>query len=250
MSDRLREKVAIITGAASGQGRVGTEVFAAEGADLVLTDIDAAGLEAAADVARQAGAVVATYAGDLTQEAANERLVERALESFGRLDVLYHNAGRARMSPIHEATLNDWNFSVANELTLVFLTCKHALNAMLKQGSGSIINVASLSGLYGVRGHGVHAATKAGVIGLTRQMAVEYGPSGIRCNSIAPSGIYFEPSEPGFRLGRSRTSLEDFPLGRLARPRDPVNVAVFLASDESSFITGQTFIVDGGKSAH
>jgi 3-oxoacyl-[acyl-carrier protein] reductase len=250
MANRLKDKVAIITGAASGQGRVGALAFAGEGSCLVLTDMDEPRLASAAAQARESGAEVVTVLADLTQEEENQRLVEQAFTSFGRLDVLYHNAGRVRMSPIHEATLEDWNFSVANELTIVFLTCKYALRAMLKGGGGSIVNTASLSGLFGVKGHGVHAATKGGVIGLTRQMAVEYGPAGIRCNAIAPSFIQFEAEEAGFRARHGVTPVDEFPLGRLARPQDPVNMAVFLASDESSFITGQTFIVDGGKSAH
>ena len=250
MADRLTNTVAIITGAASGQGRVGAQAFAAEGAHLVLTDMDAPRLESAADSAREAGARVETFVADLTREDANRELVDLTLRSFGRLDVLYHNAGRVRMSPVHEATLEDWSFSVENELTIVFLACKHALRAMLEQRSGSIINVASLAGLYGVPGHGVHAATKAGVIGLTRQIAVEYGPRGIRCNAIAPSYIEFRPSEEGYRHRPGQPDVSEFPLGRYTRPQDPVNVAVFLASGESSFVTGQTFIVDGGKSAH
>lgn len=250
MPNRLTGKVAIITGAASGQGRVGAQAFAAEGADLLLTDMDAPRLATAADSARQAGARVTTFVGDITQEDANRELVDLALATYGRLDVLYHNAGRVRMSPIHEATLDDWSFSLQNELTIVFLTCKYALRAMLDQGSGSIINTASLSGLYGVRGHGVHAATKGGVIGLTRQIAVEYGPQGIRCNAICPSYIDFDPGQPGHREGMAGSDVSEFPLGRYAKPEDPVNVAVFLASDEASFITGQAFIVDGGKSAH
>lgn len=250
MPNRLTGKVAIITGAASGQGRVAAQAFAAEAADLVLTDLDGPRLETAADAAREAGARVTTFVGDITQEDANRELVDRALATYGRLDVLYHNAGRVRMSPIHEATLDDWTFSLHNELTIVFLTCKYALRAMLNQRSGSIINTASLSGLYGVRGHGVHAATKGGVIGLTRQIAVEYGPQGIRCNAICPSYIDFDPGQPGYRGGSGSTDLSEFPLGRYAKPEDPVNVAIFLASNESSFITGQAFIVDGGKSAH
>ena len=250
MANRLANKVAIVTGAATGQGRVGALAFAGEGAQLVLTDLDAARLEATADSAREAGAQVKTFVADITQEEANKDLVDLAVSAYGRLDVLYHNAGRVRMSPIHEATLDDWTFSLQNELTIVFLTCKYALRAMLSQKSGSIINTASLSGLYGVKGHGVHAATKGGVIGLTRQIAVEYGPSGIRCNAICPSYIDFDPDQPGYRGGAGSSGIAEFPLGRYAKPEDPVNVAIFLASDEASFITGQSFIVDGGKSAH
>lgn len=245
MSGRLAGKVTIITGAARGQGRVAAETFAREGARLVLSDMDAPGLEEAAALARKAGAEVATHAGDLTREEANRELVDLAVTRYGHLDVMYNNAGRIRFSSIHETALEDWEFNLANELTLVFLGCKHALRAMLAAGSGSIINIASRSGLFGVVGHGAHAATKAGVIGLTRQIAVEYGPKGIRCNAIAPSYIDYGEERTRMRAG----TLDSYPLGRFAKPEDPVNMALFLASDEASFITGQVLIVDGGRSA-
>lgn len=245
MSGRLAGKVTIITGAARGQGRVAAETFAREGARLVLSDMDRPGLEEAADLAREAGAEVAVHSGDLTHEEANRELVELAVQCFGRLDVMYNNAGRIRFASIHEATLEDWEFNLANELTLVFLGCKHALRAMMAAGSGSIINIASRSGLFGVVGHGAHAATKAGVIGLTRQIAVEYGPKGIRSNAIAPS--YIDYGEERSRMGAG--TLDSYPLGRFALPQDPVNAAVFLASDDASFITGQVILVDGGRSA-
>jgi NAD(P)-dependent dehydrogenase (short-subunit alcohol dehydrogenase family) len=249
VAGRLANKVAILSGAANGQGRVAAEVFAREGAALMLTDMDAPRLESIANEAREAGAKVETMPADLTQEDVNRELVERTIKTFGKLDVLYHNAGRVRMSPIHETSLEDWSFGVENELTIVFLTCKYAIRAMLEQGFGSIINTASSSGLFGVKGHGVHSATKAGVIGLSRQIAVEYGPRGIRCNAIAPSFIDFRDMERTGGPRQNRRSLDEFPLRRLAHPEDPVNLALFLAADESSFITGQVFLVDGGKSA-
>jgi NAD(P)-dependent dehydrogenase (short-subunit alcohol dehydrogenase family) len=245
MSGRLAGKVAIITGAARGQGRVAAETFAREGARLVLSDMDRPGLEEAADLAREAGAEVAIHSGDLTHEEANRELVELAVQCYERLDVMYNNAGRIRFASIHEAALEDWEFNLANELTLVFLGCKHALRAMMAAGSGSIINIASRSGLFGVVGHGAHAATKAGVIGLTRQIAVEYGPKGIRCNAIAPSYIDYGEERSRMRVN----TLDSYPLGRFALPQDPVNAALFLASDDASFITGQVILVDGGRSA-
>lgn len=249
MAGRLANKVAVISGAAGGQGRVAAELFAREGARLVLNDVDAAGLEEVREAVRQLGGEVALHSGDLTLEEPNRELVEIAVRTYGRLDVMYNNAGRVRFAPIHETTLENWNYTVAGELTLVFLGCKYALRQMLEQGSGSIVNVSSTSGLYGTNGHGVHAATKAGVVGLTRQIAVEYGPRGIRCNAIAPGYI----DHPGVRELTARmgsTSLGEYPLGRYGRPEDPVRCALYLASDEASWVTGQVFIVDGGKTAH
>jgi NAD(P)-dependent dehydrogenase (short-subunit alcohol dehydrogenase family) len=246
MPGRLTGKVAIITGAANGQGRAAAELFGREGAHLVLSDMDGPRLAESALQARAAGAEVAIHLGDLTREEVNRELVGTAVKQYGRLDVMYNNAGRGRFAPIHEAALDDWNFTVENELTIVFLGCKYALRAMMESGSGSIINVASASGVGGIVGHGVHAATKAGVIGLTRQIAVEYGPKGVRCNALAPSRVDVAEASRPLRPG---TGVEEYPLGRYATPLDCVRAALFLASDESSFISGQTLIVDGGRSA-
>jgi NAD(P)-dependent dehydrogenase (short-subunit alcohol dehydrogenase family) len=256
MAGRLLEKVTIITGAASGQGRAAAQMFAAEGARLVLSDLDRAGLDETAALVRARGQEALLHGGDLAEEATAQALVDLAVGRYGRLDVMYNNAGRVRFSPVHETSLEDWLFCLRNELTTVFLGCKYALRAMLPARAGAIVNVASASGLYGVPGHGSHAATKAGIIGLTRQIAVEYGPHGIRCNAIAPA--YVDYSTPGARnlvgeRGARTTALppgvtvEDYPLGRFARPDDPVYGALYLASDEASFITGQVIVVDGGK---
>ena len=251
MAGRLAEKVTIITGAASGQGRVAAVAFAREGALLVLSDLDEAGLATTAALVRDAGGEATTHVGDLTEEAVNRALVDLAVRRYGRLDVMYNNAGRVRFAPIHETTLEDWHFDLANELTVPFLGCKHALRVMLERQAGAIVNVASVSGLYGSVGHGAHAVTKAGVIGLTRQIAVHYGPQGIRCNAIAPSYIEYRPAERRPTESSVHTStVREYPLGRLARPEDAVQCALYLASDESSFITGQVIIVDGGKTAH
>src|SRR5262249_49785493 len=145
MAGRLADKVVVISGAAGGQGRVAAEIFAREGARLVLNDVDAAGLETGGEAVRRAGGAVVTHGGDLTVEAGNRELVELAVRTYGRLDVMYNNAGAVRFSPIHETSLEDWNFTVAGELTLVFLGCKYALRQMLEQGAGSIVNVSSTS---------------------------------------------------------------------------------------------------------
>lgn len=248
MASRLVNKVCVITGAASGQGRVAAEIFGQEDALLVLSDIDADGLDETAGLVRQAGGDPLLHIGDLTQEAPNDQLFGLALRQFGRVDVLYNAAGLVRFGPIHETSLEDWRFTIDHELTITFLGCKHAIRGMLPAGSGSIVNISSVSGLYGSPRHASHAATKAGIVGLTRQIAVEYGPRGIRCNAVAPS--YLEYGS-GQRRVASQTPVPPPtpPLGRHARPEDTAYCALYLASDESSFVTGQVFIVDGGTSA-
>ncbi len=249
MAGRLADKVCVITGAASGQGRVAAQIFAREDPLLVLSDVDAAGLEETASLVRQAGAHPLLHCGDLTQEPTNEELTRLALERHGRVDVLYNAAGLVRFSSIHETSLDDWRFTIDHELTMAFLGCKHAIRAMLDRGNpGSIINISSVAGLYPSPRHAAHAATKAGIVGLTRQIAVEYGPRGIRCNAIAPSFLEYGP---GQRRIASQTPVAPptGPLGRHARPEDTAYCALYLASDESSFMTGQVLIVDGGTSA-
>ncbi len=258
MPGRLRDKVTIITGAASGQGRAAALLFAMEGARLVLSDLDSAGLGETVDLVHPTHAELTLHVGDLGEEACNRELVDLALDHYGRLDIMYNNAGRVRFASIHETSLDDWHFNLRNELTTAFLGCKYALRAMLPARSGAIVNVSSAAGLYGVPGQGSHAATKAAIVGLTRQIAVEYGPHGIRCNAIAPSYVdYAAPdarrylpaaSEPPAGLPPG-VLLADYPLGRFARPEDPVLCALYLASDEASFVTGQVFVVDGGKTA-
>lgn len=251
MAGRLDGKVAIITGAASGQGRIASSVFAAEGATLVLADVDREGLEETALEVHAAGGEPTLFDGDLTDEPTNVALVRTAVERHGHVDVLYNAAGFVKFASIHEMELADWQFVVDNELTLVFLTCKHVIRAMLEQGNGgSIVNISSGSGYSsGTPRHAAHAATKAAIAGLTKQIAVEYGPDGIRCNAIAPGFLVYAEGQRRVQ-GQSRILPADsVPLGRHVTPEDTARWAAFLASDESYMMTGQTVSVDGGRSA-
>ncbi len=249
MAGRLVDKVAIITGAASGQGRVAAELFAGEGARLILADMDAEGLEEAAVLVRKAGGDPLQYVGNLTEEDANREMVGEALSRHGRVDVLYNAAGLVRMGSLHETSLEDWRFTIEHELTITFLGCKYAVRAMLETGSGSIINISSGSGgLRGVPNHAAHAATKAGIVGLTRQIAVEYGPRGIRGNAIAPGYVVYAPGQRRVISQARERSPQGIPLGRFTRPEDTAYCALYLASDEASYVTGQVLVVDGGSS--
>ncbi len=249
MTGRLTDKVAIVTGAASGQGRVAAELFAREGAQMVLADMDTEGLEEVAANVRKGGGDPQLFMGDLTQEEANRDMVAGAVNRHGRVDVLYNGAGLVRMGPLHETSLENWHFTLEHELTITFLGCKHAVLAMLKTGSGSIVNISSGSGgVRGVPNHASHAATKAGIVGLTRQMAVQYGPRGIRCNAIAPGYLVYAPGQRRVASQSGERSPEGIPLKRFTRPEDTAYCALFLASDEASYITGQLLVVDGGNS--
>lgn len=249
MAGRLDGKVCVITGAASGQGRVAAELFAREGARLVLADMDREGLDEIDGIVRGVGSEPLLHCGDLTQESTNAALMDAAVARHGRVDCVYNAAGLVRFGSIHETSLDDWRFTLDHELTITFLACKHAVRVMLDRGGGSIINVSSVSGLYGTPRHASHAATKAGITGLTKQLAVEYGAHGIRCNAIAPGFLVYAPGQRRVASQTRGLTPDHIPLGRFARPEDTAYCALFLASDESSYITGQVIVVDGGASA-
>jgi NAD(P)-dependent dehydrogenase (short-subunit alcohol dehydrogenase family) len=249
MAGRLANKACIITGAASGQGRVAAQFFAREGAQLLLADVDKDGIEEIDRLLRNEEHEAALFVGDLTEEAVNEQMVAAAVQQLGRVDALYNAAGLVRFSPAHETSIEDWRFVLDHELTITFLACKHALRAMIEAGSGSIINISSVSGLYGSPNHAAHAATKAGIAGLTRQIAVDYGTRGVRCNAIAPGFLVYGPGQRRIESQTARFEPTGIPLGRFCTPEDTAWCAIYLASDESSFMTGQVLIVDGGISA-
>jgi NAD(P)-dependent dehydrogenase (short-subunit alcohol dehydrogenase family) len=249
MAGRLADKVAIITGASSGQGRVAADLFAREGAHLVLADVDEAGLDETRKLTRLSDVEPTLFTGNLTQEDVNREMVDLAVERYGRVDVLYNVAGLVKFGPVHEVSLEDWNFVMLHELTITFLGCKYAVRAMMERRSGSIINMSSVSGLYGSPRHAAHAATKAAVAGLTKQMAVDYGQYGIRVNAIAPTQIVYGEGQrrvAGQSVVQPPTRI---PLGRHATPEDTARAAVYLASDDSSFVSGQILVVDGGTTA-
>ncbi len=154
-----------------------------------------------------------------------------------------------RFGPVHETSLDDWRFTIDHELTITFLACKYAVRAMLAHGGGSIVNISSVSGLFGAPNHASHAATKAGITGLTKQIAVQYGPNGIRCNAIAPGFLVYQPGQRRVASQTREMKPDLVPLGRFTRPEDTAYCALYLISDESSYVTGQVIVVDGGISA-
>lgn len=250
---RLAEKVAIITGAAAGIGRSCAATFAREGASVVVADHNVAAGEATAQAIVAAGGAAIFVQTDVADASAVETLVQRTLDHFGRLDVLVSNAGIGGRSlgdgPVHQCSLEAWEQIMAVNLRGTFLACKYALPAMFERG-GSIVTIASVLGLVGTQGlfdtH-AYATSKAGIIGLTRNMAAHYARQGIRANAIAPGLIDTRMAARTKATPELATQVAFWqPLGVVGQPRDVADAAVFLASDEARFITGIVLPVDGG----
>ena len=248
MADRLRDKVAIITGASSGIGRVAALRFGEEGAKVVVADRNRPAGEETQRLIREKGADALFTPLDVSMSDRVEAMISSTVDRFGRLDVLVNAAGVLIRTPhVAEVDERDWDLTMATNLKGLFFCCKYAIPAMLEGGGGSIVNIASQAGL---RGYGVsvpYAVSKAGVIHLTTVTASQYTSRGIRANVIAPGPV----DTPQFRGSTASTEVadsraENHPMKRVGRPEEISNVILFLASDESSFISGTTFLVDGG----
>ena len=262
MAGRLYGKVAIVTGAGSGIGRAAAQLFAAEGARVMCADInDKGAAETAASINDKAPKRALSLKVDVTVPEQVERMVAETVSGLGKLDVLYANAGIGEAGNAIDLTIEQWNRMIAINLTSVWLSTKYALPHMIAAGGGSIVNQSSLAGLVGIGGIAHYSAAKAGVIGLTRQVAVEYGPKKVRCNAICPGTIFTPLVETVWSKGggvagggadmeetKKRSALR-YPMGRLGELSDCANLALFLASDESSWITGYAVPLDGGMSA-
>jgi 3alpha(or 20beta)-hydroxysteroid dehydrogenase len=246
---RLEGKVAIVTGAASGMGAAEARLFADEGARVVLADIQDAAGEA---LAKELGGAAVYAHLDVSQEAQWQALVTDVQRRFGRLDVLVNNAGTVAAAPLEDTTLEQWNRVIAVNQTGVFLGMKHAIRPMAASGGGSIVNISSTDGFVGMSAVVAYVASKFAVRGMTKTAALELAARGIRVNSIHPGYIDTPmanpPSEPRPTV-LERAVKKRVPLGRMAQPREVANLALFLASDESSYCTGAEFLVDGGMLA-
>ena len=246
---RLHGKSCVVTGAAFGIGRATALRFAAEGARLVLTDIQGEPLHALAADLRDAGADVEAVVGDVSLAADARRMIETAVERYGRLDVLVANAGIIPLGDILESTVEDWDQVMAVDGRGMWLTCKYAIEAMLPAG-GSIVCLSSISGVAGQKRQSTYGPAKFVASGIARHLAIEWADRGIRVNAVAPGTIRTErvrrlPEEPGGE--EYLQAIERMhPMGRIGDPAEDAAAILFLASDDASFITGVILPVDGG----
>ncbi|MBX3484859.1 SDR family NAD(P)-dependent oxidoreductase [Phenylobacterium sp.] len=253
MAGRLAGKVAIITGTGSGMGRSAALMFAREGAKVVGCDINPAAGGTADDVRATGGEMVSLQPVDLSGAEGAERLVAFALEHYGRIDVVYNNAAMAYFAFVAEMDYATFNRTQIEEVDIIFHLCRAAWPHLVAAGGGSIINTASTAAKKGSRGQGMlaHSAAKGAVTAMTRQYACEGGQYGIRANTISPGMIRSAQTEPLMKQqGWTERAVSRQLLQRIGEPEEVAATALFLASDESSFITGTDIAVDGGTMAN
>jgi hypothetical protein len=262
MAGRLQDKIAVITGAGSvgpgwGNGRATAVRFAEEGAKIFAVDRNTESVAETVERVKAVGGDIAVHQCDVTDSKSVAAMVAACLERYGRIDVLVNNVGGSAHGGPVEMSEEVWDAQVDSNLKSVFLTCKHVLPVMEKQGSGAIVNIASTSGIRFTGAFQVgYAATKAGVIQLSRVVAVQYAAKGIRVNTVIPGQLHTPMVEA--RLARQRAGgdveallaqrLKRIPIGFAGDGRDTANAALYLASDEARFVTGTELVVDGGMS--
>lgn len=249
MTNRLHGKVALITGAARGQGAAEARLFAAEGASVVITDVRDDALVSLEKELLNGGASVSAIRLDVTDEADWDHAVQHATAVFGELDVLVNNAGILDMAGVEQTSLAVWNRIVAVNQTGVWLGMKTTIPSMRRAGGGSIVNVSSIYGLIGSGAAAAYQATKGAVRLLTKTAAVQYASEGIRVNSIHPGVIDTGMVDEEIPAEGLPALTAATPLGRMGRPEEIAYGALFLASDESSFMTGSELVIDGGYTA-
>lgn len=247
---KLDGKVAVITGAASGIGRAGVLEFGREGARIIAVDINGSGAEAVAREVVAAGGTAIGVACDVSEPGAVERLAARAVETFGRVDVLFNNAAIQISKTVEDTTPEEWNRQMSVNVGGIFLCSKYFL-PHLRAARGAIVNMSSVNGFFVEPMCAGYCATKGAIIALTKAMAIDHGRDGVRVNCVCPGYIdaglawgYFEaqPDPQKARTDAGRLHA----LGRIGRPEEVARVAVFLASEDASFVTGAAYVVDGG----
>jgi NAD(P)-dependent dehydrogenase (short-subunit alcohol dehydrogenase family) len=250
MAGLLDGTVAVITGAARGIGRATLEVFLEEGACVVATDVDGDGLASTVAATGYAADRVVAVTGDVSVEADADAMIAEAVDTWGRLDSLVANAGVIPLSTIDETTVEDWDHVMAVDGRGMFLTCRAAIRVMAEQGSGSIVCLSSISGMAGQSSQAAYGPAKFVATGLTKHLAIEWASRGVRVNAVAPGTIQTDAVNALLESESGREYVKQMegqhPMGRLGQPREVAQAIAFLASDRSSFVTGEVLAVDGG----
>lgn len=245
--ERLKNKVAIVTGAGSGIGRAIALDFSKEGAKVVIADYNEESAKETVEMIKQNNGEAIVSKTDVSQSDQVKNMIKSAVQTFGGLDILVNNAGIVTMSDVVSTSEEDWQKNIDVDLKGVFLGVKAAVPEMEKRGKGKIINMASIAGLVGFQGITAYCAAKGGVVSMTREMALDLAPKKINVNAIAPGVIKTNMTVDILEDPKqAETMLAQTPLGRFGEPEDIAHLAVYLASDESDFMTGQTIAIDGG----
>ena len=248
---KLDRRVAVITGAAAGIGEATARLFAKEGARLVLVDVDEVALALLTEELEAASTIIMDIAADVSAPASAPMIVTRTMNQFGHIDVLFNNAGIVLGGTLVECTEEDWDRTMAVNLKSMYYLCRSVVPVMQRQGSGVVVNMSSIAGTAGLTNRGAYSVSKAGVIGLTKSLAMDYVRDGIRVNCICPATVdtpslrrrIADSPDPQEAL---RAFVARQPMGRIATPDEIAALALFLASDDSRYMTGQAIVTDGG----
>ena len=247
-SKRFEGKTAFITGAASGIGRATAAAFAAEGADLVVTDRSETALHGTAQHLKSAGVKVLAITCDVLKPEEVQSAVAQAVATFARIDCAFNNAGvENKATPLHEIELEEWDRILNINLRGTFMCMKHEIAQMIRQGGGVVVNTSSGAGIRGVAGGAAYAASKHAIIGMTKSAALDYAKQNIRVNAILPGNIA-TPMMDRFTGGDIQKAIDLEPIGRLGKPEEIAEAVLWMCSDLAGFVTGSSIVVDGGWS--
>ncbi len=248
---KLSGKIALVTGAGRGIGRAIALALAAEGADVAVDAAHLSSAEGTAEAIKKTGRKAIAIEADVSEEDQVDRMVDRVINELGGIHILVNNAGIFQVAPVVEQTLQMWDCIMSINLRGTYLCCRKVGKWMIAHRMGKIINIASVTGMRGVPMRSAYASSKAAVINMTQDLAVEWGKYNINVNCIAPGGVLTDLIKDSIKKGviNVKESERRAPLGRMATPEDIANAAVFLTSDEASFITGVILPIDGGWSA-
>ena len=249
---RLQNKIALVTGAGSGIGAASAVTYAREGASVVIVDVNETAARGVAEKIRAVGGRAECFVANVAERPAIESMIRFAIEHFGRLDILHNNTATSPIGAVGQVEPAAWQKALDVSLTAYWYASKCALEHMLPRQYGVILNTSSISGIAADFGFGAYNVVKAGVLNLTRSIAIDYARRGIRCNAVCP-GIIFTPPYEKIQASapeRIDTLAESVPMGRFGTPQEIANVSLFLVSDEASFVTGSCVVADGGRLAH